>query len=81
VALIVGYRVDGGTLRLRINDPFPYDGWTGDPYLAAGGVRAAKHGAYWISYPRFRERLSWTESILVRKRDQRGATRARGSAP
>jgi hypothetical protein len=64
VALIIGYRATEDSFELRVNDPYPFGGWQGNPYLAAGG-ETEESGSYWIPYESFRQALSWSESFSV----------------
>ncbi len=64
VALIVGYRRQGGDVHLIVNDPYPFSAIGYDPYLLAGG-RLLVPGQYLISYSMFISRLNYKDSIIL----------------
>jgi hypothetical protein len=57
VALVVGYRDDGGELELVVNDPYPYSPLQ-NPYLHYGGTQLAPN-QYRIAYTQFRDGVFW----------------------
>ncbi len=58
VALIIGYEVVDGKLRLRVNDPWPFQA-NDDPYRKNGAEKDC-NGSYLIPYEAFCDKLGWT---------------------
>ncbi len=64
VALLVGYREKDGAMEINVNDPFPFTGWSDNPYVRAGG-HPSGDGSYWIEYAAFWKWLHWAKSYVV----------------
>jgi hypothetical protein len=63
--VIVGYQeMSDGSVRVLVNDPWPYGQFQSpNPYLQAGGV-AVRAGQYAVDYSRFVQQLLWRETIF-----------------
>jgi len=67
VAVIRGYKDEGGRSEVLVNDPFPFErAGSPNPYLRAGGSRE-EDLSYWIDIEALKQRLAWRETMLVRK--------------
>lgn len=64
VVLLVGYREKDGAMEINVNDPFPFTGWSDNPYVRAGG-HPGGDGSYWIEYAAFWKWLNWAKSYVV----------------
>src|SRR5262245_1175319 len=67
MALIIGYDVSSGNLRLTVNDPFPFEDdrflWIANPYQPNMDMSGDNDGQYEVSFERFRSRIKWTQTI------------------
>ena len=66
-ALIVGYDDRSGSLKLIVNDPFPFEDdrflWIGNPYQPNMDMSGENEGQYEVSYERFRSKLKWNQTM------------------
>ncbi len=62
--LIVGYEIYDDEMYLIINDPFPYEQYSGmqNPYVSGGGEEL-DYGQYKIEYSVFRKRFAWNRTL------------------
>lgn len=71
-AVIVGVRQTRSSMKLVINDPYPYitgpQGVFSDPYTKAGGSPRGL-GRYIISYEEFTSSFGWSESLTDIERE------------
>jgi Peptidase_C39 like family len=62
-ALIVGYDDRSGSLKLIVNDPFPFEDdrflWIGNPYQPNMDMSGDNDGQYEVSFERFRSKIKW----------------------
>jgi hypothetical protein len=66
-ALIVGYDDRSGSLKLIVNDPFPFEDdrflWIGNPYQPNMDMSGDNDGQYEVSFERFRKKIKWIHTI------------------
>ena len=66
-ALIVGYDDRFGSLKLIVNDPFPFEDdrflWIGNPYQPNMDMSGENEGQYEVSYERFRSKIKWNQTM------------------
>ncbi|TKB94879.1 MAG: hypothetical protein E8D41_02900 [Nitrospira sp.] len=66
-ALIVGYDDRSGTLKLIVNDPFPFEDdrylWIGNPYQPNMDMSEDNDGQYEVSFERFRSKIKWKHTM------------------
>ena len=66
-ALIVGYDDLSGSLKLIVNDPFPFEDdrflWIGNPYQPNMDMSGENEGQYEVSYERFRSKIKWNQTM------------------
>jgi hypothetical protein len=66
-ALIVGYDDRSGSLKLIVNDPFPFEDdrflWIGNPYQPNMDMSGENEGQYEVSYERFRSKIKWNQTM------------------